>query len=367
MRLSDFDITIYDQLADVAPLWRQLQENPSHYAFQSLEWLECWQAAEPSPAAPRIVVVCTATGQPLLIMPLCIRLRYGLRQLTFMAEEVSDYHAPLVAPDFAHHCPPGSFEPLFQAILARLPEVDYVSFRWMPEVIEGVANPMAEITGCTHGLTAFQARLPAHFEAFLTRKRKKIHQDTNRQIKRLKELGPVVIERVTEPEEIATTVRTMLDQKAQRFPRKSGPAEAAFRQFAEKFYARIGAIRSPGSEGHVTRITCNGQIIATHIGILHGQRFYYIMPSFEAEGWGRYSPGRILMEHLIRECIEQGVHTFDMTIGAEAYKRDWVDGDMKLFDVARGLSLKGKAFCAARALARHLRNRLRGAATTRSG
>lgn len=367
MRFSGLDITVFDDLPKAAPLWKQLQKAPSHYAFQSFEWISCWLAANPQPAALRIVVVQSASGQPLLLLPLCIRLRYGLRQLTFMAEEVSDYHAPLVAPEFSEFCRPGQFEELFQAILANIPGVDYVSFRWMPAVIEDVANPMAEMSGCTPGLAAFQAQLPTRFEDFLTRKRKKIHQDTHRQLKRLNELGTVTIERVTDPAAIVATVNTMLDQKAQRFARRSGPEEVAFRRFSEKFYAAIGAVRNEDGEGHVTRITCNGQIIATHIGILHGQRFYYIMPSFEADAWGRYSPGRILMEHLIKECITRGITIFDMTIGAEAYKRDWVDTELKLVDMARGISLQGKAFCAARALARNLRNLLRGVATTRSG
>lgn len=362
MRLSEFDISIFDNLADVEPLWRRAERYLTHYPFQTFDWISSWLSASPTEdsGAPLIVVVRAPDGAVQMILPLATRQRFGLRFVSWLAADVSDYHAPLIAPDFAQACTRKDFAALFQRILAALNGVDIYVLSWMPERMQTLPNPMALLPGARRKLGAYAAALPASFEAFLNKKRRKIHLDTLRQRKRLEQCGALAFERVEDEAEIARTVAIMLAQKSERFP--EGSTERIDRRATtrQEFYRRIGQMKSDAFEGHVSRLTVGGEVIATHVGLRHRGRFYYIMPSFDAARWGKFSPGRILMECLIRDCIEAGLHAFDMTIGDEGYKKDWVDEELNLFQVMGGITWSGKAYCATHDATRVMRDRLRG-------
>ena len=58
----------------------------------------------------------------------------------------------------------------------------------------------------------------------------------------------------------------------------------------------------------------------------------------------RYSVGRLLMQRLIEESIEQGLLAFDLTVGDEPYKSQWADVTLPLFDYRRGITLRGRLY-----------------------
>lgn len=361
MRLSEFDISMFGNLSELEDFWRSAEQNLLHYPFQTYDWLQNWLEASSGrdAAEPLIVVVKSPEGAVQLILPLAARKRFGLRFVSWLAADVSDYHAPLMAPEFAERCTPQDFTQLFNRIFSALPNVDIYVLPWMPEKVHDLANPMVQLPGAGKRISAFATALPATFESYLTRKRKKIHQDTLRQHKRLSEVAPVSIERVQDPGEIARTVEVMLAQKARRFPETASEADDRRYRMRRDFYTRIGRMKTDRIEGHVSRLRVADDIVATHVGVRHDKRFYYIMPSFDAEKWGKYSPGRMLMEHLIQESIENGLEAFDLTIGDEGYKKDWVDSELALYQVMGGITWAGKAYCATRDATRALRDRLR--------
>lgn len=360
MRLSDFEISIYDNLADIETLWRAAEPQLAVFPFQTYDWLAAW-ADVTTTSTPQIAVVRGQGGEIALILPLCIQRRHGLRLLTIMAADVSDYHAPLVSPSFAQSGALTDFPALFDAILARIAPFDYLQIRWMPPKVQDLDNPLAKLSGATPSIKAYRSALPATFGEFLNRKRKKIHHDTERQIRRLGEHGEVRIHRVKGATQILAITALMLEQKARRFMGFTGEPASFRNARALAFYSKIGAIDGPEGCGHVSCLEVGGEAVATHVGFEHRKTFYYIMPGFETTRWGRFSPGRVLMEHLIRESIEGGVTTFDMTIGDERYKKDWISHETQLFELIRGASFKGKLFCAGRALARRLRTHLKAA------
>ncbi len=354
--MCELEIAVYDSLSAVETLWRDAEPGLELYPFQSLEWIRGWCEVTPD-VKPQIAVVRRG-GDILLILPFCIRRRLGLRQLTFLAADVSDYHAPLIAADFAAHCPPAAFARLYARLLSSLERFDYLHLRWMPEKVAATPNPLAQLAGVTPSLKAYGAELTSSFDAFLDRKRRKIHSDTQRQLRRLSEHGAVSLRRVSGAAEIEAVTAEMLAQKARRFTGQDGTSAAVNDARARRFYAGIGAIRTAEGGGHVSCLQVGKEIVATHVGFLHRKRFYYIMPGFDAARWGRFSPGRVLMEHLLRESIESGCTFFDMTIGDERYKFDWINTETRLFEWIAGASLAGKAFCAARAVARRAKSRL---------
>jgi CelD/BcsL family acetyltransferase involved in cellulose biosynthesis len=68
-------------------------------------------------------------------------------------------------------------------------------------------------------------------------------------------------------------------------------------------------------------LRAGNQLLATHVGFADGGRFYYSMPAYEP-GFARYSPGRLLFEHLLEETFQHGFSQLDLLIGREPYK--WI-------------------------------------------
>jgi len=95
-------------------------------------------------------------------------------------------------------------------------------------------------------------------------------------------------------------------------------------------------------------LLCNGQPIATHWGIVHQRRYYWLMPSFASGKLAVYSPGRILQENLMQWCIANKISLFDFTVGAEQYKKVWCDKRLDIYEYVSSKSLMGACFQAQR-------------------
>src|SRR5450759_3425056 len=91
-----------NDLRDLAGLWPRTDDvGPARcYAFQCADILEVWHdtigAARRTQAL--FVAIVDAEDRPLMLLPLGIERRHGLRALTFLDGGVSDYNAPIVFP-----------------------------------------------------------------------------------------------------------------------------------------------------------------------------------------------------------------------------------------------------------------------------
>ncbi|WP_283771067.1 GNAT family N-acetyltransferase [Roseococcus pinisoli] len=73
-------------------------------------------------------------------------------------------------------------------------------------------------------------------------------------------------------------------------------------------------------------------------------RSWRILPTYAAGEWMRFSCGRALMKAMIEWSIAQGFRIFDLTVGDEAYKKDWTDHSMPLYAWQQGVTLPGRGF-----------------------
>lgn len=69
---------------------------------------------------------------------------------------------------------------------------------------------------------------------------------------------------------------------------------------------------------HVTAIYAGSRLLAVHAGPVYHGRFYYWVPAHDPSAVG-YSPGTLLLEHLIQRAFEQ-CWEFDFLLGGEPYK-----------------------------------------------
>jgi CelD/BcsL family acetyltransferase involved in cellulose biosynthesis len=335
--LDGLRIDVAGEFSEVETVWRLASAHLASYVFQCYDWLLQWNASfgVEERTRPLLVHVTDSAGRTLLLLPLGIRQSYGCRFLVYLGGGLSDYNAPLIDRTFAASCSPTDFADLWRAILRHLPSVDLVYLVRMPETIEDVPNPMVTLLHSVHTENAYAtSQLPATFEAYTDSHKSNVFKDAARKRRKLEALGLVRFEILEAPGDILETVDIALAQKLRRYRESRATAN-------ESFYKRIATSSLDAGRPHVSRLRVGDAVVATHVGAVYGTRFYWLVPGYESGKWARYSVGRLLQQEIVKWCISEGLQTFDMTVGDEAYKQFWADKRLPLHACKYALTPKG--------------------------
>jgi CelD/BcsL family acetyltransferase involved in cellulose biosynthesis len=95
-------------------------------------------------------------------------------------------------------------------------------------------------------------------------------------------------------------------------------------------------------------LSLNGQIVATYAGAVDRQRFSCMFNSFDlSPSLARYSPGDVLLTHVIRTQCRLGRTVLDLGVGEARYKSFFCKDVEELADLLLPISAQGKAYAAA--------------------
>lgn len=336
-------VTTQEGLVSLETEWRELEERSSAGLFQSYGFAASWYAcAGMASRAVPAVAVCREYSVVRAIFPGCVIRKGGVKFLTWLGGFFAvDYGDVLFDPMAS--CGVESFLSDVLTLLrektgfhlcylnnVRHDSPAYPYFKQHLREFRGDVAPYVELSG------SFDTYLDS-----LKRFRKKQKSDTLRQIKRLSELGQLEFSIISGYDARASELlEAFFKQKNWRF-RTSGVHGVLLMPGYEEFY-RDQALHN--DTVHLSCITLDGQIIATHVGYLYKQRFYYLMPAYDHH-YGTYSPGRVLAYYLIRDCFEQGVDVFDFSIGSEEYKYEWTRDEVAITSFVSD-TLPGRLFTA---------------------
>jgi CelD/BcsL family acetyltransferase involved in cellulose biosynthesis len=335
-------INIFTSIDDAAETWKEAEAEGICSGFQSFSWLSTWQETigQFERVAPHIVQLVDESGLTLMLLPLGIRCRFGLRTLRFLGGRLTDYNAPILRADFVLGGGVAVWVELWDRILRALPPVDIVRLERMPQSIEDLENPFARLPGVRPAMASFHAVLKDGFEEFRRSRSVTLRRDTQRKRRRLAELGNVSFHIADTPADAEAYLAVIARQKAKR-QREMGescildiPAYRAFYTRMASEYCRSGFIQT-------SALRVGDEIVAGHWGMIYRGRFYWLMPAYAGKHWAKYSTGRILLDHLIEWSFAQHFRTFDFTIGDEAYKHQWCDGKVPLFELEQPRTYKG--------------------------
>ena len=231
-------IAVHDSLAAVEATWRTLEAQSDCTAFQTYDWVAAWQThvGTRTGTVPAIVVGAADDGRPLFLFALGIESRRGARQLTWLATDVCDYNAPILARDFAATLDADRFRALWKAVLTCLAadprfRFDYIDLQRMPEKIGAMRDPFLALGPDLHPSGAHACTLTGDWETFYAAKRSSSTRKTARkQFKQIQKHGPVSFDDVAEASERRRTLAVLMEQKAQSLARMG----------AENFFARPG-------------------------------------------------------------------------------------------------------------------------------
>jgi len=179
---------------------------------------------------------------------------------------------------------------------------------------------------------AYAARLPKH-----------MLRDQRRQWSRLNALpGGYRYEEVRDPGDLREAIRWLIDCKVSWAASRGRPVElmdsSVYRSFVED--VALGALRRDALL--FVRLVSGSSTIAAGMGYLDGDSFIFHIFGYDP-AWNTYSPGRLLLERILRWCFERGVKSFDLLPGDEPYKAIWATERPVVTDYLIPLTLLGRA------------------------
>lgn len=156
---------------------------------------------------------------------------------------------------------------------------------------------------------------------WIKQRKKGAYSDALRCEKRLAELGQVRVFKldnaVLTDAAVASAMSAFMAMYWRQWPDNRMRREPRWIDFYRNF--ALAAAREGTLE--FAFLTLDGKPLAAHYGFVHEGRRYYFTPTYDVD-YAKYSPGKVLMRHLIDSSFAERV-VFDFQNDLEPYKLDW--------------------------------------------
>jgi CelD/BcsL family acetyltransferase involved in cellulose biosynthesis len=364
-KAAAFKVSVYDSFDASKPVWIAFESNADHSAFQTFTWMKNWYevVAAKSNLKICITLVETPEGEPLMLLPLGIERHGFLSCLVWLGGLITDYHGPLLGKACARVVDATRFAAIWEQVQSQLPPHDAISFEAQPEFIGTQRNPFLNLPHKPNASSAHCVHLGDTLDTFLRTKRSaRWLSGERRKERRLGEHGRLGFHTIRDPGVAGRYLDEMMNQKSQSY-RKMGVRDL-FREAAYRaFIIHLTAQHLQDNFVHLSVLTLDDRPLAAHWGLVHEGRFYHLFPSYAQDEFARYSPGNILFRRVLGWCMQNGIDVYDFTIGDEAYKYDWSDKELRLFDCTKAVTMRGWLYTAPVSLKRYGKHRIKHSPT----
>lgn len=369
-------VDFLDDLSRVETIWRSL-ENQQHFStpYQRFDFLGPWQqlVGAREGLRPFIVIAYDRERRPLLLLPLALHQAHGFRIACFMGGKHTTFNMALWDRDFATEVTRSDLDALISAIRERS-EADVLAFSQQPLKWRDLTNPMAllprqaSVNDCPL-MTIVPGASPTARVSHSLRQRLKSKE------RKLKTLPGYRYRHATSDTEIERLLDAFFLIKPQRMAEQKLPnvfAEPGVEDFIRN--ACMTPLASGDRVIDIHALECGNEVIAIFAGVADGHRFSMMFNTYTISANSRYSPGLILIRHIVDHYADRGYCALDLGVGSDGYKRFFCKDNEPIFDCFIPLSLRGAVAAAAMSgIARakhfvkrtpallHMAQRLRGA------
>lgn len=339
-RIASVDIV--SDLGQAETVWRGL-EGQFSTPYQRFDFLGPWQRRVGARASlsPFIVIAHDAERRPLLLLPLALRRRHGVRTACFMGGKHATFNMALWDRDFAAGATVADLDALLKGIRERA-AADVLALTQQPQRWRDLPNPMAllpqqpSVNDCPV-LTMAPSAAPSALISNSFRRRLKGKE------RKLQTLAGYRYHAAISDAEIKRLLDWFFTIKPQRMAEQKLPnvfADPGVEDFIRD--ACMTELAGGGRAIDIHALECDDEVIAIFAGVADGYRFSMMFNTYTMSDSSRYSPGLILMRHIIDRYAGLGYRALDLGIGSDDYKRLFCKSDKPIFDSFIPLSLRGK-------------------------
>ena len=277
-----------------------------------------------------------------LFLPLVLeRGRFGVRRLGFLDGALTDHAAPIVAGRGLEL--PADEWPRLARRIAAAAGADVIDWRHLTRAVGPHANPLPTSRSTRTAYASHRLDIAGRWGDFARERLSSSHQaGSRRRARRLAAAGEAAFVVAADLDAALAILDRVLAWKAAQYlatGRENRLAVPAWRDF---FLEMTRRHLSSGLT-HVSALTLDGQVLAAHWGCVHAGAFYWLMPAYDI-AWGRVSPGRLLLDHLVERAFDEGLRAFDFTIGDEPYKATYADRHEVLYRTLHARTPLGLAY-----------------------
>ena len=335
-------------LEAIAGDWNDLFDKaarPEH-VFQAFGWVWHWTRHYLDPngrRGPKLAVVTgRRDGRLVLVMPLVVERRAGLRQLSWLGEPVSQYGDVLAAPEASQ------VETLAEAwrFAVAQTSADLANLRRVRS--DATVAPLLAHLGMAVTATeeapylCFQraASAEAYHAGMPSKARQK---NRRRQMRRLQERGTVTFETHSGTAEAGRlAVYAVLLKRAWLGSRDRISLALADERFA-RFFADVTESRVHPVRCDVLALRSANEIAAMQI-VLENKGVRFLHVAVYAQKFDKTGAGSLLLENSIGDCYAGRAHCLDLLPPRHEYKMDFADGVVAVSDLALAISVLGRAY-----------------------
>ena len=342
-------VDILGDLGQAEAIWRELEaQHASHTPYQRFDFLSAWQrqVGEREGLRPFIVVATDAERRPLLLLPLALRRKHGVKVASFMGGKHSTFNMALWDGEFAASATRADMEALIAGIAAR-GEADVLALYRQPLRWRDQPNPMALLP---HQPSANDCPLlamePGAAPAAL------ISNSFRRRLsgkeRKLQPLPGFRYHIASSDADITRLLDWFFRIKPLRMAEQKLPnvfADPGIEDFIRAACATT--LKGGGRAIDIHALECDEEVIAIFAGVADGHRFSMMFNTYTMSASSKYSPGLILMRDIIDHYAALNYRALDLGIGSDDYKRLFCKSDEPIFDSFFPLSARGKMAAAA--------------------
>ncbi len=309
--------------------------------FQSFNW--CWHWCRhylgDGRQGPSLAIVTgRASGRLMLLMPLVVERRTGLRELSWLGAPVSQYGDVVATPE------------------AQATETLVAAWRWAVGATradvanlrrvrsDAVAAPLLAALGATITATEEAPFLSlggeTDFAGWEDRRQPRARKNRRRQARRLADLGPVAFEQHTESRAAGDLAAHAVRLKRDALDAKAAIALALADDRFQAFFADAAAGLGRPAGVSVITLMSNGAPAAIKILIENADACFLHVAVFDP-AFEKCGAGALLLEHVVETTIRAGRHTLDLLPPRHEYKLDFADGVVQVHDHALAVSTAG--------------------------
>ena len=340
-------VDVFTKLSDAESAWRRLEAGGALMTpYQRFEWAALWHEHVTSHQAikPLIIVASDASGAPLFLLPFATRQKRGMTIAGFFGGRHSNLNAGIWRRDIATTITAEEIHDVL-AQAADGQGIDLFKLVSQPSAINGVVNPLA----------LFPSRLTPDDVYVLTISgadgKEALNNTLNKSMigrLRTKERKLAVLKdyryvRATTAADADRILNAFFEQKDEHL--KAQGIANVFEDKQVTAFLRAGChlgldTGKPVIELHA--LEGGGEVIAVFGGVSNGRRLSCMFNSYTSGENGRWSPGLILLTHLVRYCGDHHIGKFDLGAGHAFYKTIFSKDTEGAFDTILGFSLIGQ-------------------------
>jgi len=325
-------------------LWEEIEKDADLTPFQSYTWLLNWFETVGKPLHKiTLCIICIYDEDKLeVILPMGIRKSGVIRKLEWLGGIHSDYMSPIVLNGAGSIY--NNFEYHWKKVLTKLGPFDVLHLLKQLPKTAGLNNKFLEMYPPKNTVASYQAIFKDGWEDYKnTSINKKILADSKRQRRRLTEIGAIDFKMLSSEEEIKEITNKMFEFKQQRY-KEMNVLNVLKNEEHKNFYKKMPTAIGSIGKIHCSALYLDDEIIALHWGVETQKVFYYLMPAHSGDTWSKFSPGKLLLEELMKVCANKNIMCFDFTAGDEPYKRIWTNSNFVLGESLKAFSVKGKLY-----------------------